>query len=175
MDARPANLKFVEAVVEVERRRGRSFSLDALIILGKLRDVKRATLTELMDALQNQEANDVRAAVEELVEAGLLQAHGATKGRSYTMSAMLYRQLGQKAEHIRQTGFDSEQQRQMVSNYVKEHGTIRRAEAMELCGLGEDQAKRLLRQLVQGGQLVQKGSGRGVFYERPSTKSGTAR
>jgi hypothetical protein len=54
----------VEAVVEVERRRGRSFSLDALIILGKLRDVKRATLTELMDALQNQEANDVYASGE---------------------------------------------------------------------------------------------------------------
>jgi ATP-dependent DNA helicase RecG len=91
MDARPANLKFVEAVVEVERRRGRSFSLDALIILGKLRDVKRATLTELMDALQNQEANDVRAAVEELVEAGLLQAHGATKDTPYNNRIALCR------------------------------------------------------------------------------------
>lgn len=165
IDARPADLKFVEAIVAEERRRQRQFSLDALLILGKLKGVKRASLSDLAQALQSQDLDDARAAVEELVEAGLVQAHGTGKGRTYTMSATLYRQLGQKAAHVRQTGFEPEQQRQMVLKYVREHGAIRRAEAAELCGISEDQAKRLLASLVSDGELVRGGSGRGIFYE----------
>src|SRR5208282_4029814 len=122
-------------------------------------------LADLARALQSQDVDDARAAVEELVEAGLLQAHGTGKGRTYTMSGSLYRQLGQKAEHVRQAGFESEQQRQMVLKYVREHGSIRRAEAAELCAISEDQAKRLLSSLVEEGSLNRSGVGRGVFYE----------
>lgn len=140
---------------------------DALIILGKLKDVKRAAVADLAEALQSREIDDARRAVEELVESGLVQAHGTGKGRTYTMSAQLYRQLGQKSQHIRQTGFEAEQQRQMVLKYVKEHGSIKRAEAMELCALTADQAKRLLASLADDGHLVPKGSGRGARYEAP--------
>ncbi|NJM35566.1 MAG: hypothetical protein HC850_13680 [Rhodomicrobium sp.] len=164
IDARPADLKFVEAVVTEERRRQRQFSLDALLILGKLKGVKRASLSDLAQALQSQDMDDARAAVEELVEAGLVQAHGTGKGRSYTMSATLYRQLGQKAAHVRQTGFEPEQQRQMVLKYVREHGAIKRADVMELCGISSDQAKRLLAALVEDGLLVMSGAKRGAVY-----------
>lgn len=167
MDARPANLQFAEAIVEEERRRERPLSLDALIILGSLKDVKRATMAELAESLQTRDQNDAKAAVEELVEAGLVEAHGTGKGRSYTMSAGLYRKLGQKAEHIRQTGFDAEQQRQMVLKYVKEHGSIKRGDVMELCGLSGDQAKRLLAALAREGLLQKRGERRHAFYERP--------
>lgn len=165
MDARPANLKFVEAIVEEERERGRSFSLDALIILGKLKDVKRATIAELAETLQNGDQNDAKSAVEELVEAGLVDAHGTGKGRSYTMGARLYRKLGLKSEHIRQTGFDAEQHRQMVLKYVKEHGAIRRADVMELCGLSGDQATRLLTRLTGEGLVKKSGERRWTVYE----------
>ena len=165
MDARPADLKFVEAIVTEERRRQRQLSLNALLILAKLKSVKRAQLSGLSQALQDQDLDDARAAVEELVEAGLLQAHGTGKGRNYTMSAALYRQLGQKAEQVRQAGFEQEQQRQMVLNYVREHGSIRRSEVVDLCGVSEDQAKRLLNSLVEEGVFTRKGIGRGVFYE----------
>src|SRR6185437_14929053 len=87
VDARPADLKFVQAVVQEERRRGRTLSVDALIILGKLKDVKRAAVADLAEALQSREVDDARRAVEELVESGLVQAHGTGKGRTYTMSA----------------------------------------------------------------------------------------
>lgn len=165
MDARPADLEFAEAIVEEERKRARPLSLDALIVLGKLKIVKRATSAELAETLQTRDQNDAKAAVEELVEVGLVDAHGAGKGRSYTMSASLYGRLGQKAEHIRQTGFEGEQQRQMVLNYVKRHGTIRRSDVVDLCSISDDQAKRVLRRLVEQGQLVAKGSGRGAHYE----------
>jgi ATP-dependent DNA helicase RecG len=101
------------------------------------------------------------------VESGLVQAHGTGKGRTYTMSAQLYRQLGQKSQHIRQTGFEAEQQRQMVLNYVKEHGSIKRAEVMELCALTADQAKHLLAKLVEEGRLKKHGERRHTYYKRP--------
>ena len=165
MDARPADLKFVEAIVTEERKRQRQLSLNALLILAKLKSVKRAQLGELAHALQDQDIDDARAAVEELVEAGLLQAHGTGKGRSYTMSAALYRQLGQKAEQVRQAGFEPEQQRQMVLNYVRKHGSIKRADVMELCGISQDQAKRLLSPWLKDGLLKMSGQKRGAAYE----------
>jgi len=167
VDARPADLKFVQAVVQEERRRGRTLSVDALIILGKLKDVKRAAVADLAEALQSREVDDARRAVEELVESGLVQAHGTGKGRTYTMSAQLYRQLGQKSQHIRQTGLEAEQQRQMVLKYVKEHGSIKRAEVMELCALTADQAKHMLAKLVEDGRLKKHGERRHTYYKRP--------
>lgn len=80
------------------------------------------------------------------------------------MSGALYRQLGQKAAHVRQTGFEPEQQRQMVLKYVREHGAIKRADVMELCGLSADQSKRLLATLVEEGVLALSGSKRGATY-----------
>jgi ATP-dependent DNA helicase RecG len=166
IDTRPADLNFVEAIVAEERGRQRPLSLNALLVLGKLKSVKRATLAELTEELQYHDADGTRAAVEELVESGLVQAHGTGKGRTYTMSAALYRQLGQKAEHVRQTGFEPEQQRQMVLKYVREHGAIKRADVMELCQLSADQAKRLLAALLEDGLLTKSGSKRGVVYGR---------
>ena len=167
IDARPADLAFVHAIVEEEQRRGQSLPLDALIILARLKDVKRATTAELADAIQERDVDTTRAAVERLVEAGLVQAHGTGKGRSYTMSAKLYRRLGQTAEHIRQTGFDAEQQRQMVISYVREHGSIKRGDVIKLCGLTGDQATRVLVKLVEDGFLVKSGERRWAVYQRP--------
>lgn len=163
--AGPADLAFVQAVVEEEQRRGRPLPLDALIILARLKDIKRATTAELSDAIQERDIDATRAAVESLVEAGLVQAHGTGKGRSYTMSAKLYKRLGQTVEHIRQTGFDTEQQRQMVLKYAKEHRQIKRAEVMTLCGLTGDQATRLLAKLLDDGFLKKSGEKRWVVYK----------
>jgi ATP-dependent DNA helicase RecG len=180
MDARPADLKFVEAIVTEERKRQRQLSLNALLVLAKLKSVKRAQLSDLAHALQSQDMDDARAAVEELVEAGLLQAHGTGKGRSYTMSAALYRQLGQKAEQVRQAWFEPEQQRQMVLNYVRKHGSVKRADVMELCGLNGDQASCLWSsadcpvalplpgQIVVAGHPERFGAGAPGGFRRPS-------
>jgi ATP-dependent DNA helicase RecG len=78
----------------------------------------------------------------------------------------VYRQLGQHAGYVRQAGFDPLQQEEMVKRYVREHGSIRRSDVVELCRLGADQAKRLLARLVEAGALVRVGEGKGSRYER---------
>ena len=106
----------------------------------------------------------VLASVEALVEAGLVQAHGVGRGRSYTLSADLYRLLGEKAEYTRQAGFDRLQHEQLVKNYVKQHGRITRQEAIELCRLTPDQAYKLLKQLVEQNTLKKHGVKRHSYY-----------
>jgi ATP-dependent DNA helicase RecG len=53
-----------------------------------------------------------------------------------------------------------------VLQYVATHGRITRSEVAGLCQLAPDQAYRLLRRLVQRGDLVQEGQKKGTRYEK---------
>lgn len=159
----PADLDFRRLVVEEERRRGAELPIDSLIALAAIRELKRVTAEELADRIQRDAASAKRT-LEALTEAGLVEAHGTTRGRSYTLSVTVYRAAGDKAGYTRQAGFTALQHEQMVLSYVRQHGQIKRAEVMELCRLSEDQAKKLLVRLRDEGQLIQHGERRGTHY-----------
>ncbi len=127
---------------------------------------RRLDTNTLAQAIQRDEAS-ARSVLERLVEAGLVEAHGVKKGRTYTLSPQVYRELGQSADYVRQAGFNPIQQEQMVLSYVKTHGKITRHEAMELCRISEDQASRLLRKLTAIKQLKLVGQHRGAHYVIP--------
>ncbi|MGK2285093.1 ATP-binding protein [Pedomonas sp. V897] len=159
----PADLDFRRLVVEEERRRGAELPIDSLIALAALRELKRVTADELAGRIQRDAASAKRT-LEALIEAGLVEAHGAARGRSYTLSAAVYQRRGEKAAYTRQAGFTPIQHEQMVLNYVRQHGQIRRAEVMDLCRLSEGQAKDLLKRMQSNGLLKLEGAGRGAFY-----------
>jgi ATP-dependent DNA helicase RecG len=151
-------------IIEEEKRRNAPMPLDALLVLAQLRQEKRLDASQIAPIIQKDEAA-ARAVLERLVEAGLAEAHGIKRGRTYTLSAKVYRQLGGKAAYIRQAGFDAIQQEQMVSRYVKTHGQITRRETVELCNLSPDQAYRLLNRLTEQGVLVRRGGRKRAVYE----------
>ena len=91
--------------------------------------------------------SDPKRKSEKLIEAGLLEAHGIGRGRTYTLSAKVYRYSGRKAAYIRQVGFDPIQQEQMVLAYIDKHGSMKRGEVMDLCRITKDQAYNLLNRL----------------------------
>ncbi len=128
-----------------------------------MRQERRLDTNILAQAIQRDEAI-ARSVLERLVEAGLVEAHGVKKGRTYTLSPRVYRELGQSADYVRQAGFDSIQQEQMVLSYVNTHGKITRLEAIELCRISEDQASRLLRRLADAKRLKLVGQRRGAHY-----------
>jgi ATP-dependent DNA helicase RecG len=101
-----------------------------------------------------------------LVEYGLLDSHGDGRARAYTLSAALYRKAGKKAEYIRQAGFAPIQQEQMGLSYIDTHGSIKRADAAELCHISPFQATRLLRRLTDKTLIKPVGQGKGTRYER---------
>ena len=159
-----ADIPFLRLIVEEERRTGNPISIDSLIILARLRRERRLDISVLASAIQKDESV-ARFTLERLVEKGLIEAHGVKKGRTYTLSAKVYREFGQRADYVRQAGFDSIQQEQMALQFVKKHKRITRKEVVELCKLNEDQASRLLRKLHASGKLELSGKGRGAYYK----------
>ena len=124
-------LPFLKMIIEEENRTQSPISLDALIVLSRLRNTRRIDVATVAQAIQKPEAQ-ARAILERLVEIGLIEAHGIKKGRTYTLSAETYRDLGESTSYIRQTGFDSIQQEQMVLQCVQNSGKITRKDVMDL-------------------------------------------
>ena len=159
-----ADLEFLKMVIAHEERTG-DMPIDTLIMLSRLREERRLTTLDLAAAVQKSESS-ARAGVEKLVESGLVEPHGTGRGRTYTLSAKVYRSAGQKSEYIRQVGFAPIQQEQMVLSYIDKHGGIKRADAAELCHLSLPQAYHLLKKLQKNGILMQKGKMRHAIYTR---------
>ena len=116
--------------------------------------------------IDSQQAGDIiqrgqvegRGVLERLVERGLVEAKGETKGRAYHLSAGLYRALGQPAGYVRQHGISSIRHEAMVLEFLQAHSRIERKHVMELCGLSGPQAGRLLKKMERGGQLKRQGT-----------------
>lgn len=160
-----ADTGFLEMILRHEEQTGTAMPIDSLIILSRLRQERRLTIGDLTADTQKSE-HATRTALERLVEAGLVEAHGTGRGRTYTLSAKVYRHTGQKAAYIRQAGFDPIQQEQMVLAYIDKHGSIKRADVAELCRIGNDQAYRLLKRLKSRDLIVQEGQAKGASYVR---------
>ena len=145
---RPNGVAFKDGTLYVADRRPTVFTQeDAWLLLHKLR--------------RNL---DETCLLEGLVEAGLAQAHGNARGRSYTLAAGVYQADGDKAAYTRQVGFSALQHEQLVLNYVQQHGRITRAEVVELCRLSVDQAAKLLKKLKENGLIQQHGERRWASY-----------
>ena len=160
-----ADIAFLEMILRHEERTGTAMPIDSLIILSRLRYERRLTTVDLKANTQKSE-QATRTALEKLVEAGLVEAHGAGRGRTYTLSAKVYRHSGRKAAYIRQAGFDPIQQEQMVLAYIDKHGSIKRAEVMDLCRITGPQAYHLLNRLKKQGKIRQRGEKRYAVYTR---------
>ncbi len=159
-----ADRDFLRMVVEQHDRLGEPL-VEPLIVLSRLRDERRLTTTDLAPSLQKSESH-TRIIIEKLLEAGLIDAYGSGRGRSYTLSAEVYRRSGQKAAYVRQAGFDTIQHEQMVLKYIDKHGSIKRAEVADLCHLSLPQAYHLLKKLQVAGAIIQERKMRHAFYTR---------
>ena len=162
----PADVAFRRMVVDAERNRNAELPIDSLIALAALREFKRLSADALAKHIQRDAASAKRT-LEALTEAGLVEAHGNTRGRSYTLTAAVYSVVSDKAAYTRQVGFGPIQHEQMLLSYIRQHGQIKRAEVMALCRLTEGQVKRLLQRMLVAGQIVMRGQGKSTEYVEP--------
>lgn len=161
----PADLELAGFIAELERA-GRELSLIDLIALHEVRWERRITTARASELFQVS-PKEARAALNNLVERGLLESRGENKGRTYHLAASAYKRLGEPGGYVRTRGFDALQQEQMVLTFVERHGEISRKEAAELCQLNPDQAGRLLRRLRDDGKLNMLGTRRSSRYVKP--------
>ena len=162
----PADVAFRRMVVDAERNRNAELPIDSLIALAALREFKRLPADALAKHIQRDAASAKRT-LEALTEAGLVEAHGNTRGRSYTLSAAVYTVVSDKAAYTRQVGFGPIQHEQMLLSFIRQHGQIKRAEVMALCHLTEGQVKRLLQRMLAAKQIVMRGQGKTTTYVEP--------
>ena len=159
----PADLAFVRMVLHEEARQHGALPVETLLVLTALREARRMSAAELGAHLQCELAQAARL-IEALAESGLIQAHGTGRGRQYTLSPQVYKQLGQGAEYARQAGFDELQQVELVRNLVRQQTRIKREDVIALCRLTPRQAKHRLDQMVAQGLLERHGEKRGSYY-----------
>ncbi len=159
-----ADIPFLKMILQEEQRLGTRIPVQSLILLAQLREERRLDVVRAAAAIQKNEAA-TRSVLERLVESGLVEAHGATKGRSYTLSSAVYQRMGKTSDYVRQVGFDRIQQEQMVINLVKTKGIARRRDVIDLCKITPQQASHLLRGMTEKGLLRKSGTRKGTFYE----------
>ena len=168
----PADLAFVRMVLHEEARQHGTLPVETLLVLTALREARRLSAAELASQLQCS-ATQASALMESLAENGLVRAHGNGRSRQFTLSPSVYRELGQKAEYVRQAAFEPIQHVQMIKSYLREHGQIRRKEVADLCQLAPREAGDLLKRLVKNGEIALHGMRKNSFYTLPSASPQT--
>ena len=165
-----ANLDFVRLVVE-EGQKGRPPTLDGLLILSRLRASRRITIPEAGRLIQKP-APEAQAALEALIENGLVEARGPWQGRAFQLSAAVHREPGELRGYVRRTAPEFRQQEQLVLRMAETRGRITRGAAADLCRIEPRAASRLLRRLVGQGRLERHGERRGSWYSLPGKGAG---
>ncbi len=170
INTEPADLAFVRMVLHEETRQSGQLPVETLLVLTALREARRLSATELADQLQCS-TTQASALMESLAENGLVRAHGTGRSRQFTLSPSVYRELGQKAEYVRQAAFEPIQRVQMIKNYLREHGQMRRQDAAELCQLAPREAGAVLERMVRNGEISLHGLRKTAYYTLSPEKS----
>lgn len=161
-----ANLEFVRLIAE-ENQEGKPLRLDELLLLNGLWMERRQSTAEASELIQKSEP-EARAVLGSLIERGFVEPRGEGKGRTYHLSAAIYRRLGARSAYVHQRGFEPLQQEQMILQFLGSHGKIARRDIAALCKISPAQARTVISKLLKAGKIVQRGSKRGAFYELKS-------
>lgn len=151
------------AFVYKQDRDGQPLSLDEMLVLNQLFLERRIASDQAGQLIQKGLAQG-RSVLERLQERGLLTAKGEKRGRVYHLSAEMYQRLGQPAAYVRSHGIDRLRQEALVLEYVEAHTKINRPQVVELCGITEPQASRVLHAMCQNGKLKKVGDKRWTYY-----------
>ena len=154
---------FIRMISEEQQRRGALLPFHSLLILNELRQYRRMTARELAEYTHLPEAK-VRAAAERMTEAGLLEATGSGRGRTYVLSAKAYQD---KAAYVRQTDIDAVRFPELVMKLAEAKGSITRKDVAALLHVTPSQAYRILKKLEAGKLLVREGATRNTIYRKP--------
>ena len=153
---------FIRFITEEQQARGALMPFNSLLILNALNQYRRMTAREIADFTHIPEAK-VRAAVERLTEAGVLEASGNNKGRTYVLSGKAYRD---KTAYVRQTDIDAVRYPELVLKLAASKGKITRKDVMELLHVTPSQAYRILLKMEKSGDLIKAGTTRNAVYRK---------
>ena len=156
---------YIKMIISEEERLQSMLPVDALIVLSVLKTERRATMTHLSSKIQKS-ISDTRSVVEWLIELGMVEGVGNGSARRYMLSSKVYSISNNTAGYIRQRGWDTLQEKEMIISHFDKYSEITREGVAELCRCTLNHASWLLRQLVEDGVLILHGKGRGARYRK---------
>lgn len=151
----------ISMIVKEQRRTGEALPLNSLLALNILKQGRRMKLAEISEEAHITETR-MRATLERLMEAGLIEAVGSGRGREYVLSVKIYRN---PVEYVRQTDIDRLRHQELVLKLANSKGSVTRKDVIELLHINPPQAYRLLQKLVENGKLVREGNTSAAQYK----------
>ena len=155
--------RIVTMIAEHQQKTGEPMPINSLLLLNLLKQGRRMT-TEAINKELNLPEGKMRATAERLTEAGLLEAIGNGRGRTYVLSSKMYRD---PAEYVRQTDIDQLRHRELILKLAQTRRTISRKDVIDLLHINGPQAYRLLQKLVDEHELVREGNTSAARYIIP--------
>jgi ATP-dependent DNA helicase RecG len=153
------------------RDQGREIDLDGLLVMTYLREhafIDTAAASELLQLPRDA----ARGVLDQLAQpkTGILERRGMTRATTYHLNKAVARDLLGKAAYTKTKGVDPIRYREMVKEFVTDHGLITPQECRELLGLGESKTAR-----VEVSRYLKEWSGPGGFLRREGTRGPNVR
>ncbi len=160
-----ADDKFTKLIADEQNRQGKSLSIYALMILSLLRNERRVPLERIV-SITNLGESKIRASIETLIEAGLIEALGRGNTRTYMLSAKVYRENNESIQYVRQAGIDSIAYPEMVLKLAKtQDGTVTKQDVAELLKITPEQAYSVIKKMVTENKLCKEQGGKYAKYK----------
>ena len=159
----PTDHAFVQMLSKEQQRIGRSLPIYSLLAMNSLRRLGKASTREIAEDIKADEAR-IRVSLESLSSSGLIEAGGTGRGRYYMLSKKYYAHTNNMAAYARQKDIDPIRYQELIMQFAKQQGYIKRADVVELLHVTKPQAYRLLSKLADCGALRLEGKGAGAKY-----------
>ncbi|MCF0230043.1 MAG: putative DNA binding domain-containing protein [Parasporobacterium sp.] len=148
-----ADLAFAELVADEQNRQGKPLSIYTLMILSVLNFERRCTVDRIVE-YTNLSEKKVRAAIESMLESGLIEAAGKGKDRTYIFGKKIYRDNNKTIQYVRQTDIDSIRYPELVMKLAEtQKGVITKQNVIELLKVTPSQAYSVIKKLQKEGKL----------------------
>ncbi len=121
---------------------------------------------ELIESLSGLTADVGRRRLTELIDDGIIVRIGHGRGQRLVLSPQLQSEMGKPGAFVHQVGMGEEYRKNMVLTMADSQESIRRSDVVKLLHVSENEAYRLLKKLVEAGELSLQGQRRYASYER---------
>ena len=159
-----ANLPFAKLIADEQKRQQKTLSIYTLMILSLLNGERRCSLDRIIE-VTNLSENKVRAAVENMIEIGLIEASGNGKNRSFILGKKVYREANESIKYVRQTDIDSIRRPELIMKLAEtQQGIITKQDVMDLFKISPAQAYSLLKQLKNENKITLLNGGKYARY-----------
>ena len=160
-----ADLSFAKLVADEQNRQGKPLSIYTLMILSLLNNERRCSLERIVE-VTNLSENKVRAAVENMIETGLIEATGSGKNRTFIMGKKIYREKNETIQYVRQTDIDNIRYPELVMKLARtQNGIITKQNIIDLLNVTPSQAYKIIKQLQSENKIMLLNGGKYAKYQ----------